>query len=45
MEVPVGAGDQEYLDLLDAWLPTVIEEAEPDLIFYQAGVDVCRADR
>eukprot|EP00729_Bicosta_minor_P020924 gene20924-4537_t len=45
LEVPVGAGDQEYLDLLDAWLPDVIDAAEPDLIFYQGGVDVCSADR
>jgi acetoin utilization deacetylase AcuC-like enzyme len=45
LEVPVGTADVEYLAMLDAWLPGVMDAAQPDLIFYQAGVDVYRKDR
>lgn len=37
LEVEIGAGDEDYLKLLDGWLPEIIEDSNPDLIFYQAG--------
>lgn len=43
VELEAGAGDQEYLDVLDAVLPRVVEFA-PDIIFYQAGVDGLQSD-
>lgn len=38
-------GDDEYLALLSYHLPKVINEFCPDLIFYQAGVDVLAEDK
>jgi acetoin utilization deacetylase AcuC-like enzyme len=45
VELPDGAGDAAYLD---AWVPalrTMVDRARPDLILYQAGVDVHADDR
>lgn len=42
--LPRGAGDDEYLGALDEALPRAIAAARPDLIFYNAGVDVHRDD-
>ncbi|CAM4050909.1 histone deacetylase [Corallococcus sp. ZKHCc1 1396] len=39
-----GAGDAEYLALLDAHLPHVLESARADLLFFQAGVDPLAED-
>jgi len=38
-------GDADYLDTLAQRLPSVIEAAEPDLVFYLAGIDVVQGDR
>lgn len=38
--VPVGAGDDVYLGLLDQHLGVAFEQAQPDLVLYQAGADV-----
>ncbi len=40
-----GTPDGEYLSLLAQHLPTLIEQHQPDLIFYQAGVDVLATDK
>jgi acetoin utilization deacetylase AcuC-like enzyme len=47
LDVPLrdGVGDAEYLDLLQRHLPRVLDAAEPDLVFYLAGVDVAAGDR
>jgi acetoin utilization deacetylase AcuC-like enzyme len=47
LDVPLrdGVGDAEYLDLLDGHLPGVLDAAEPELVFYLAGVDVAAGDR
>lgn len=45
LEVPVGAGDDEYLHLLTATLPQLFERTSPDLVFFQAGVDALANDR
>ncbi|RKG79663.1 histone deacetylase family protein [Corallococcus terminator] len=39
-----GAGDAEYLALLDTHLPHVLESARADLLFFQAGVDPLEED-
>eukprot|EP01025_Chloroclados_australasicus_P045947 TRINITY_DN50698_c0_g1_i2.p1 TRINITY_DN50698_c0_g1~~TRINITY_DN50698_c0_g1_i2.p1 ORF type:complete len:284 (-),score=31.37 TRINITY_DN50698_c0_g1_i2:95-946(-) len=39
-----GAGDEEYLSLLERWLPK-LEAHDPELIIYQAGVDALEGDR
>jgi acetoin utilization deacetylase AcuC-like enzyme len=43
--LPDRTGDAAYLDLLERWLPTAIETAKPDLVFYLAGIDVVEGDR
>ena len=45
VEVEPGAGDEEYLALLDQHLPRLFESHTPDLVFFQAGVDVHASDR
>lgn len=45
IELPDGADDQLYLDTLKATLPRVIDEQEPDFIFFQTGVDVLHNDK
>jgi acetoin utilization deacetylase AcuC-like enzyme len=47
LDVPLkdGTGDAEYLDTLRQHLPTVLDEANADLVFYLAGVDVAAGDR
>jgi acetoin utilization deacetylase AcuC-like enzyme len=47
LDVPLkdGVADDEYLDTLQRHLPTVIDAAGADLVFYLAGVDVAAGDR
>jgi acetoin utilization deacetylase AcuC-like enzyme len=40
-----GIGDAEYLGVLAAQLPLVLQAARADLVFYVAGVDVAAGDR
>jgi acetoin utilization deacetylase AcuC-like enzyme len=40
-----GVGDHAYLDTLTQHLPRLLEEVEPDLVIYDAGVDVHQDDR
>jgi acetoin utilization deacetylase AcuC-like enzyme len=40
-----GARDEEYLAILTQALPRILEFFSPELIFYQAGVDVLAGDR
>nr|BCX00440.1 MAG: histone deacetylase [Bacteroidota bacterium] len=42
--LPDGAGDEDYLEVLRVVLREV-ERFRPELVLYQAGVDVLRADR
>ncbi|HBB68099.1 MAG: hypothetical protein A2X28_11145 [Elusimicrobia bacterium GWA2_56_46] len=44
LELPPGAGDAAYLGLLKSNLPAVFEKARPDLVIYNAGVDVYKGD-
>jgi acetoin utilization deacetylase AcuC-like enzyme len=47
LDVPLkdGVGDAEYLDTLQRVLPSVLDRARADLVFYLAGVDVAAGDR
>ncbi len=40
-----GTSDGEYLDLLAPALPQILERFKPEVMFYQAGVDVLAGDR
>jgi acetoin utilization deacetylase AcuC-like enzyme len=43
--LPDGTEDKEYLSILKNTLPRLIEEVEPDFIFYQSGVDILATDK
>jgi len=43
--LPPEVGDQEYLLMLERTLPGVLERVEPDLVLYDAGVDVHADDK
>jgi acetoin utilization deacetylase AcuC-like enzyme len=45
INLPDHTGDNVYLSTLAAHLPTVFEEARPDVVFYLAGVDPVAGDR
>jgi len=47
LDVPLrdGVGDDDYLHALRSHLPRVLEAADPDIVFYLAGVDVAAGDR
>jgi acetoin utilization deacetylase AcuC-like enzyme len=47
LDVPLadGTSDHEYLDLLQRHLPVVLEQSQPQIAFYLAGVDVAAGDR
>jgi acetoin utilization deacetylase AcuC-like enzyme len=47
LDVPLQdqVGDREYLDALQRHLPTVLDTANADIVFYVAGVDVAAGDR
>ena len=43
--LPDGVEDKAYLNLLSEHLPKLIDKVEPDLIFYQSGVDILEHDK
>lgn len=45
IDLPDGTGDDAYLDQLQAILPALLESVQPDLVFYNAGVDAHASDR
>lgn len=45
VDLPDGTTDEAYVSRLAGILPMLIDRARPDLIMYQAGVDVLAADR
>ena len=44
IELEAGTGDAEYMRLLSKHLPQVIDEAEPEMVFYVAGCDPLSGD-
>jgi acetoin utilization deacetylase AcuC-like enzyme len=45
LHLPNGVGDDEYLAILAAHLPAILDDFRPELVFYQAGVDPYEDDR
>jgi len=45
IELPPGMGDEPYLERLSEFLAAKAKRFEPELILYQAGVDVLATDR
>lgn len=43
--LPDGTTDEQYLSILASALPQLLQQFSPDLILYQAGVDVLAGDR
>jgi acetoin utilization deacetylase AcuC-like enzyme len=43
--LPDGTTDEYYLAILHQILPRLIEQRQPEIIFYQAGVDILETDR
>jgi acetoin utilization deacetylase AcuC-like enzyme len=45
IELPDGTDDKFYLKTLRNTLPKLLDEFEPDFIFYQCGVDIISSDK
>jgi acetoin utilization deacetylase AcuC-like enzyme len=45
IELPDGTGDAFYLDVLQRNLEDLIQKNNPDLVFFQAGVDILESDQ
>jgi acetoin utilization deacetylase AcuC-like enzyme len=45
IELPDGCNDKQYLKTLQVNLPRLIDDVQPDFIFYQAGVDILETDK
>ena len=43
--LPDGTDDLAYLNLLHHHLPTLLDRCQPDVVFYQSGVDVLETDK
>lgn len=43
--LPLHCADQEYLDLLKQVLPDLLGNVKPDVVYFQAGVDVLAIDK
>jgi len=43
--LPDGASDAAYMEALTTHLPAVLNAAQPDIVFYLAGIDVMAGDR
>lgn len=44
IELPAGMQDTEYLDVVSSTLALALEQAQPDLVIYDAGVDIYQHD-
>lgn len=45
IELPVGTDDALYLSILAAHLPRLMQEVQPDFVFYLSGVDILHTDK
>lgn len=43
--LPIGMEDDAYLQTLARYLPDLLDQVKPDLVFYDAGVDTHMSDR
>lgn len=44
VEVAAQVTDEDYMKTLEKWLPRVIEESKPDIVFHVAGCDALAGD-
>ena len=42
--LPDGTEDTAFLGMLQQWIPRLLDEHEPQLVFFQAGVDALSGD-
>jgi acetoin utilization deacetylase AcuC-like enzyme len=40
-----GSRDEEYLPLLEKWLAYLMSQHQPQIVYFQAGVDALQGDR
>ncbi len=45
IEMPDGTGDKEYLSILKSHLPKLLDTVNPQIIFFQSGVDILATDK
>ena len=45
IDLPDGTGDEEYLKILKETLPNLLEQQQPDFLFYLSGVDIISTDK
>lgn len=45
VEIDAGSGDEDYLQKLKVWLPYLVDVVRPQLVFFQAGVDIFEQDK
>ena len=45
IELENGTEDEEYLEILKNTLPKILQEEQPDFIFFQSGVDILSTDK
>mmetsp|Transcript_8100 Transcript_8100/g.12245 ORF Transcript_8100/g.12245 Transcript_8100/m.12245 type:complete len:327 (+) Transcript_8100:67-1047(+) len=45
VEIEPGTSDNAYLEMLSHWLPKLFAKSQPQLVFFQAGVDCLKGDR
>ncbi len=45
IELADGTGDREYLKTLKENLPKLVDSVQPEIIFYQSGVDILSTDK
>ncbi|MBX2840316.1 MAG: histone deacetylase [Flammeovirgaceae bacterium] len=43
--LPNGTKDKKYLQILNETLPSIIQDFQPEFVFYQSGVDVLKTDK
>lgn len=43
--LPDGCKDQQYLDTLRDILPPLVEQVQPDILYFQSGVDILHTDK
>jgi acetoin utilization deacetylase AcuC-like enzyme len=44
VELPDDCEDEEYLSLLEQWLPKLFDDYDPAIVFFQAGIDALKED-
>ncbi len=47
LDIPLltGTDDDEYLSIIQEWVPKLINQEKPDFIFYLSGVDILDSDK